>query len=58
MAAVRRARIALVLALLPLAGCGLPAPLVAAGLGACAAACGPVVNLEKDGFDWATGQAK
>ncbi len=51
-------RIALVLALLPLAGCGLPAPLVAAGLGACAAACGPVVNLEKDGFDWATGQAK
>lgn len=30
---------------------------VAAGAGACAAACPPLLALEKDMFDWATGQS-
>jgi len=50
---------ALALALvLAVGGCGLPAayvPVLTAALGACAAACGPVVAFEKDAFDRATG---
>ena len=44
-----------------LAGCAIPAayiPVLTAGLGACAAACGPVVNLETQVFDYATGEQK
>lgn len=43
---------------LSLSGCGVPVALWAAGLGACAAACAPVVGLEKDAFDYVTGQDK
>ncbi|HUZ74910.1 MAG TPA: hypothetical protein VMU87_18140 [Stellaceae bacterium] len=52
-------RLALVMAaVIALGGCVPPAyvPIVAAGLGACAAACAPVVGLERDAFDFATGQ--
>ena len=42
--------------LLTLQGCAVPLAVWTGALGACAAACAPVVAFEKDVFDWATGQ--